>query len=93
MPNAQHRNAFFTRAEARRALKVLDAALDTEEGFQFARECGAVAAIGAALIILNDYLVYSKAAIPNPGRTREELYADHVHSSNEQPKQAGARAT
>jgi hypothetical protein len=81
----------FTRAEARRALKVLDAALETEEGWQLARESGAVAPIYASLLILMDYIDNSKPIPLIRTRTREELYEQQVRPKTE-PQQAGASA-
>ncbi len=49
----------FTREEAARALAILNRAIDSDAGFQLARECGAVAAIFGALVILDDYVANS----------------------------------
>lgn len=69
--------ATFSRAEAKRALRILDNALETEEGWQFARESGAVAAIYGAIVVLEDYLANSKA-VPLGKRSREDIYAHQM---------------
>ena len=53
----------FTRDEARRALRILDRAIDTAEGFELARQAGAVAAIFGALVILDDYVARRYPAV------------------------------
>lgn len=72
----------FTRWEARKALRVLDAALESEAGWQLARQSGAVNQIYAAVVILDDYLANSKPTPLTRERTREELYEEQLRTSH-----------
>jgi hypothetical protein len=82
----------FTRAEARRALKSLDDAFETEAGFELAQECGAVNQIYCALLILDDYLQNSTPKPLIRARSREELYAQQVRQDRTDLSQVGASA-
>lgn len=68
----------FTRWEARKALRIIDKALESDTGWQLATESGAVNQIYAALAILDDYLANSKAIPLTRQRTREEVYAEQM---------------
>jgi len=80
----------FTRDEARRALRILDRAIDTAEGFDLARRSGAVAAIFGALVILEDYVSNSNP-IPLERGEREPQTNGPAARPAEERAGAGAR--